>query len=155
MNKIYYYSFKRFNLWLIFNIILVVKVFYCLIKCPIVFAYPQSYVILGCIFVSIAVWCYKYLLKHSVAYVNDKSIQIDHCNPLNWEDIASTEEKVVYCGFSKMPVLILHPKKGIDYKYNFLQKHNSGFTPFSIPLYDVMKPEDQKELVDLIKKKVK
>lgn len=155
MNKVYYYNFKRFNLWLIFNILLVAKVIYCIKKCPIVFAYPQSYLILGCIFVSIAVWCYKYLMKHPLAYVNDKGIKIDHCNPLDWADIESTEEKVVHCGFSKMPVLILHPKKGIDYKYNFLQKHNSGFTAFSIPLYDVISDKDREELVNLIKQKVK
>ena len=69
--------------------------------------------------------------------------------------IESTEEKVVHCGLSKMPVLILLPKKGIDYKYNFLQKHNSGFTAFSIPLYDVISDKDREELVNLIKQKVK
>ena len=43
------------------------------------------------------------------------------------------------------------PKEGIDYKYNFLQKHNCDFTPFSIPLYDIMDTKDRDELVALIK----
>ncbi|MBR1601029.1 MAG: hypothetical protein IJ677_05560 [Alphaproteobacteria bacterium] len=155
MNKVYYYSFKRLNLWLVFNILLVAKVIYCVLKCPTIFTYPQSYVILGCVFVSVAAWCYKYLLKHPMALVSDKSIKIDHCNPLDWKDIERTEEKVVRCWFKKMPVLILHPKKGIKYEYNFLQKHNCDFTAFSIPLYDIIAPEDRDELVKLIKQKVK
>lgn len=153
-SKIYYYQFKRLNCWLLFNILLVAKAVYCAIKHPVVFAYPQSYVLLACIFVSVAAWCYKYLLRHPVALVTSESIKIDHCQPLKWKDIESTEEKVVYCGFKKMPVLVLNPKKNIDYKYNFLQKHNSGFTAFSIPLYDVMTPEDKDELVDFIHKKI-
>jgi len=155
MSKIYYYRFKRLNCWLLFNLLLIAKAVYCAIKCPIVFAYPQSYVILGCIFVSVAAWCFKYMLKHPMAYVNEESIKIDHCNPLKWEDVESTEEKDVYCGFKHMPVLVLNPKKGIDYKYNFLQKHNSGFTAFSIPLYDIVDPNDRDELVKFIKQKVK
>lgn len=155
MSKIYYYRFKRLNCWLIFNILLLAKVVYCVVKCPVVFAYLQSYVILACVFVSVALWCYKYLLKHPMAVVNDESIKIDHCEPLKWKDIASVEEKDVYCGFKHMPVLVLNPKKGLDYKYNFLQKHNSGFTAFSIPLYDIVAPEDRDELVKLIKRKVK
>ncbi len=154
MSKIYYYRFNRLNCWLIFNLLLIAKAVYCAVKYPVIFAYPQSYVILGCIFVSIAAWCFKYLLKHSVAYVTEDSIKIDHCNPLKWKDIESTYEKDVYCGFKKMPVLVLKPKDGIDYKYNFLQKHNCDFTPFSIPLYDIMDTKDRDELVALIKQKV-
>lgn len=153
--KIYYYHFNRLNCWLLFNVLLVAKAVWCVFKCPVIFAYPQSYVLLACIFFSVAAWCYKYLLKHPVALLTDESITIDHCAPLKWQDIESTEEKDVYCGFKKMPVLILKPKKDIDYKYNFLQKHNSGFTPFSIPLYNIIKPEEQKELVQAIKEKVK
>jgi len=155
MSKIYYYNFKRFNCWLIFNIILLVKAVYCVVKCPIIFAYPQTYVLLLCLFVSIAAWCYKYLLKHPVALVSDESIKIDYCKPLKWEDIESVEEKDVYCCLTKKKVLVLNPKKGIDYKYNFLQKHNCGFTAFSIPLYGIIKPEDLEELQKIIKSKVK
>lgn len=155
MNKIYYYRFKRFNLWLLFNILFSVKMIYCIVKYPTVMTYPQSYVLIGCLFVSIAVWCYKYILVHPMAIVTHEGIKIDHCNILKWKDIEGTEEKIVYCGFQKMKVLILKPKQDIDYRYNFLQKHNCGFTPFSIPLYGILSKEDEKELVDLINNQIK
>jgi len=154
MNKTFYYRFKPFNLWLIFNILLVIKAFYCIIKHPAILIYPQSYIILACILISILVWCYKYLFKHPLATVSDKGIKIDHCQILKWKDIESTEKKDVYCGFKHMPVLVLNPKKDIEYKYNFLQKHNSGFTAFSIPLYDIVAPEDRDELIELIKQHI-
>lgn len=155
MNKIYYYSFKRFNAWLVFNILLVAGAVWCAAACRNVFIYPQCYVLLGCVVFSVAVWCWKYLLPHVMAYVTDEGIKIDHCNMLKWQDIKATEVKEVSCGFKKLKVLVLIPKDGIDYKYNFLQRHNCGFTPFSIPLYDVLSPADQKELTGVIKSKVK
>lgn len=154
-DKIYYYHFKRLNLWLLFNLVLIIKAIYCIMVHPKIMMYPQSYVILGCIFVSVAAWCYKYLLRHPMALVTDEGIKIDHCEMLKWQYIASTEERVVHCGFQKMKVLVLHPKKDIDYRYNFLQKHNCGFTAFSIPLYGIITPQDEQELVALIHKKVK
>ena len=89
-----------------------------------------------------------------MAIVSDEGIKIDHCRILKWKDIESTEEKDVLCGFKHMPVLVLTPKKDIEYKYNFLQKHNSGFTAFSIPLYDIVAPNDRDELIELIKRRV-
>jgi len=38
---------------------------------------------------------------------------------------------------------------------NFLQRHNGDFTPFSIPLYEIVSPEDAAELTEIIAEKVK
>lgn len=45
------------------------------------------------------------------------------------------------------------PKEGIDYKYNFLQKHNGEFTPFSVPLYGILSKEDEEKIVEVIAEK--
>lgn len=154
MTKTYYYHFKKLNLWLILNILLLLKMIWCWYYCPFIRFYPQTlwfFVLIGFSFVA---WGYKYLIKHPVAVISDEDIKIDHCEPLAWKDIASAEERIIRC-WGKKRILVLLPKQGINYKYNFLQKHNCDFTPFSLPLYGIMKPEDEKELTEIVAKKVK
>lgn len=74
--------------------------------------------------------------------------------PLPWADIRAAEEKTVKCGLRKYRVIVLEPKEGIDYRYNFLQKHNCRFSPFSIPLYGILSDEDIAEIKRLISEKV-
>lgn len=134
--KSFYYKFNPLNFWTILNLVLMIGFVYavyncyCLVYCP-----WQTWFMLGGLGVSTALWMYKFALKHRMALIDDKSIKIDHCEPIAWDDIESAEEKIVRCGFKNRKVIILKPKKGIKYKYNFLQKHNAGFSPFSIPLY--------------------
>jgi hypothetical protein len=116
--------------------------------------YPQMWIIFGCVFFSWGVWYYKYIHPQTMAVITDESIKIDHTNPIKWKDIAYAEENDVYCCFKKHRVLALIPKENIDYRYNWLQKHNP-FPPFSIPLYGLLKKEDEEELVSLVLKKVK
>ena len=40
------------------------------------------------------------------------------------------------------------------YSYNWLQKHNCTFGPFAIALYGIMTPEDEKEIVKIVKSKI-
>lgn len=49
--------------------------------------------------------------------------------------------------------MTLVPKDGISYRYNFLQKHNGDFTPFAIPLYGLLSPEDEKEIAEIVAEK--
>ena len=154
MSKTYYYHFKKFNFWLVLNLLLLCKMLWCWHYYPFIRFYPQTpwfFVLIG---VSFVLWGYKYLLKHPLAVVTDKDIKIDHCQPLAWKDIASAEERIIRC-CGKKKILVLLPKKNLKYNYNFLQKHNSDFTPFSLPLYGILTPEDEEELTDLVAKKVK
>lgn len=89
-----------------------------------------------------------------MALVDDESITIDHCKPLYWKDVKDAEEKIVRCCFLKRRIIVLNIKEGVDYQYNFLQKHNGAFTPFSIPLYGIIGKEDEEEIVRIISAKI-
>lgn len=153
--QVFYYHFKPLNGWLVLNIVLLAMLGYCLAKCPCLLWWWQSQVLIGTFLFSVAVWGYKYLCRHTMAVIDDKSITIDHCRPLLWKDVESAEERLVRCGFRKLKVIVLIPKQGIDYKYNFLQKHNGDFTPFSVPLYGILTVEDEAKITKVIAKKVK
>jgi hypothetical protein len=153
-SKSFYYKFNPINAWMFFNIILIAIFFGALFWCPYLAYWPQIQVLIGVLGFSVAVWAYKYAFKHRMALIDDKTIKIDHCEPIAWADIEYAEEKIVRCCFKNRKVIILKPKKGISYKYNFLQKHNAGFTPFSVPLYGILSVEDEKEIVKIIKEKL-
>lgn len=154
--KVFYYKFNRLNAWFVLNAVLFIVTAHCLCCCPrLILYWWQMQVIVGVLIFSVLMWCYKYLLKHKMAVVTDDDITIDCCKPLCWKDIESAEQKEVKCLFGKYKVIILNPKSDIKYKYNFLQKHNCGFTPFSIPLYGIVAQQDIEELVNIIKNKVK
>lgn len=152
--KIFYYKFKKFNLWLVLNIAMCLFLAHCIYKLPCLLIWPQIQILLALFALSLLGWIYKYLCKLPMAVIDENSIKIDHNQPLKWQDIAEAEEKIVRCGFRDRKVLALIPKDGIDYKYNFLQKHNAGFGAFSIPLYGIISPEDEKEISEIVAAKV-
>ena len=155
MQKTFYYNFDWFNGWFALNTALLVVIIWSLVQCPCFFCVPQAGVLLAVFLVSIAFWSYKYLLKHRMALVTDEYIKIDNCAPLNWKDIIGAEERIIKCCGKQRKIIVLIPKKDIEYKYNFLQRHNGEFTPFSIPLYGILSAEDEKELTQIVSKKVK
>lgn len=89
-----------------------------------------------------------------MAIITEDSIKIDHTNPLVWKDIESAEERLVKCCGKERRVIVLLPKKDIQYKYNFLQKHNGDFTPFCLPLYGILAPEDEEKVFRIVASKV-
>lgn len=154
MKKTFYYNFKPLNLLLLFNTgitLLVGSCFWCGWR---ILLYPQMWIIIGSVIFSWGVWYYKYIHPQTMAVITDESIKIDHTNPIKWKDIDHAEEKDVYCCFKKHRVLALIPKENIDYRYNWLQKHNP-FPEFSIPLYGLLIPEDEKEITNIVSQKVK
>lgn len=153
--KIFYYKFNRVNAWLMLNLALTITLAYWSIRCVCLLYWIQTQILIGvCVFSWLA-WGWKYLLKHRAVVIDGEGIKLDYSRKLPWKDIARTEEKEVRCGFRRYKVLTLVPKKGIDYEYNFLQRHNGEFTPFAIPLYGLLSSEDEKEIVKIVKSKVK
>ena len=151
----FYYQFDKVNCWTIINASLTLMLVMCAIKCPCAYLWPQTiFLVLLCL-ASWGAWSYKYLKKQRCALVDEKGITLDHCQKLLWKDIKSVYEKKVSCCFRKYPILVLEPNEGIDYQYNFLQRHNGEWTPFSVPLYDVLSKADREALVQIIHSKVK
>lgn len=117
--KTFYYRFDKINAWFVFNTALLITMLYVSIKCYCLLFWWQTQVLWGVTVFSWLVWSYKYLLPQRLAVVDDKTITIDHCRPLAWKDIKNAEEKIVRCGFRRLRIIVLHPKKGINYRYNF------------------------------------
>lgn len=153
--KVFYYHFDWVNAWFVFNSAYLITMIYGSVQCPCLLYWWQAQVLWGTCLFSIGVWAWKYLLKHRLAVFDDEGIIIDTCNPLKWDDVEKAEERIVRCCFKKLKIIVLIPKEGIDYKYNFLQRHNGDFTPFSLPLYDVVTKEDAAAMSKLVAKKVK
>lgn len=153
--KIFYYHFNPFNFWLLLNCFISYILLCCAFKYTYCCRWSEFYVLCGLMIVSWGLWIFKHLMKQVLAVITDESIKIDHCNPLPWKKIKNAEERIVHCFFKKFKVIILVPKKGIKYKYNFLQKHNGEFSPFSLPLYPVITKEEASELKKIISSKVK
>lgn len=105
--------------------------------------------------VTLLLWGYKYLCKHTLAVVSETGIKIDHCQILRWDDIVSAEYRQARCCFRRLPIIILRPRQGLKYHYNYLQKRcaKMDFTAFSIPLYDITK-EDSRILQQIIAEQV-
>lgn len=154
MRKTFYYQFNPVNLWMALNASLAITLGWCLTRCPCLLYWRQTQILIGVAAFSILAWGYKYALKHKMAVVTDEDITIDHCAPLKWKDVASAEERLVRCGLRKLKVIVLMPKEGLDYKYNFLQRHNGGFTAFSIPLYGIISRADAEEISTIVADKV-
>ncbi len=153
--KSFYYQFNPINVWLVFNAVMTIIFGYALFKCPCLFYWWQSWVLIGVLAFSIAMWTYKYAFRHRMALIDDKTIKIDHCQPLAWKDVEYAEEKIVRCGWKKYKIISLVAKKGINYKYNFLQRHNCEFGAFSVPMYGIISDKDAKEIKKIIADKVK
>ncbi len=153
---VFYYKFKKLNGWLCFNAIFGVLLVYACFCCPYMIFWRQMHVLWGCFLFSSALWCYKHFCKQRLAVITDEFIKIDHCAPLYWNDIVKAEERNVRCCFKKLRVIVLLSRQPFDdYPFNFLQKHNGEFTPFSIPLYDIVSDADIKKIRRLISKHVK
>ena len=135
--KIFYYRFNKLNAWLILNLALTITLVYWGVRCPCLLFWGQTQVLLGVCLLSWLAWGWKYVLKNKAVVVDDEG----------------TEEKDVRCCFRNCRVLTLVPKDGISYRYNFLQKHNGDFTPFAIPLYGLLSPEDEKEIAEIVAEK--
>lgn len=153
MNKTFYYNFKPLNAFLLFNIVITALVGSCFMCGWQILYWPQMWVLIGTVLFSWGVWYYKYIHPQVMAVVTDQSIKIDHTHPLKWQDISYAEIKDVPCCFKKYRVLSLVPKENVDYKYLWLQKHNS-FPPFSIPLYGLMTKDDEDKISEIVAKKV-
>lgn len=154
MNEIIYYHFKKNYTWLILNILALAALCSC-IFCSLSYAFWWEFQILfGLLIFSLLLWIYKYALKQTMAIITDDTIKIDHTNPIAWNDIEIAEERIVNCCGKKRRVIVLIPKKDIDYKYNFLQKHNGEFTPFCLPLYGILTSEDEEKIFRLVAHKV-
>ncbi len=151
----FYYNFKPINAWLFFNILFTIGLLHCVFCWPSLVLWRQTQILIATFLFSWGVWGYKYLKKHRVALITEESISIDHCEKLYWKDVKHAEERVVRCFFHKMKVIVLIPRKNIEYKYNFLQKHNGDFTPFSLPLYDAVSQKDAEKMIKLVEEHVK
>ncbi|MBR1604679.1 MAG: hypothetical protein IJ660_01060 [Alphaproteobacteria bacterium] len=152
--KIFYYHFKPFNFWLFFNILVLLFILGNCLCCPFLWHWPQTYIMLITILASWGLWIYKHCVQQILAVITDESIKIDHCQPLLWKNVISAEERIVWCGVRKLKIIIFNTREDMDYRYNFLQKHNGGFTPFSIPLYDVVPTSDAEQIKAEIIKRV-
>ena len=153
--KNFYYHFDWLNAWLILNAVLLIMLIYIGICCPRLYYWPQTQILVGTFLFSCLMWYFKCIYKHRMAEITDDYIKIDHTQPLYWHDIDYAEEREVWCCFKKRKLLVLLPKNNINYQYNFLQRHNGAFTPFSIPLYGILTPEDEKEIISIISQRVK
>ena len=159
MQKIYYYHFNKFDecFWAMM-IAFVWAIFCCHYFCCgsgradcsgsccaawAVFAFAAF------------LWGYKNVLKQKAVVITDKDIKVDHSKPLPWKDIKDAEIKTVNLCGRDMKVLALNPKKGINYTYSWLQKHNANFGPFPIPLYGLLTEKEEKEILQIVKKHVK
>lgn len=153
--KVFYYHFRKMNGLAAAAGIVALMLVYCAVKCPFLFYWPQVQVLCGVFVFACLMWGYLCLLPHRAVVIDNQSIKIDHCRPLLWKDIKNFEEKVVRCGWQKRKVLVLNPKKNIKYHYNFLQKHNCGFSAFSIPLYHILREDDERQIMELVAARVR
>lgn len=146
MQRTFYYRFKKVDA--VFVLLMLELAFVLLMG--------LSYFALWfAILLTALVWGYKNIIKHPAVVITDKDIKVDYSNPLVWKDIASAEIKTVrLCGKDKK-ILSLNPKTDIQYHYSYLQKNNADFGPFPIPLYGILSPEDEKEIIHLVGEKVK
>ena len=154
-SKNFYYHFKPLNFWLLLNII-----FTCIIACCFANFHSwhylsQFYILIITVIISWAAWIFKHCFKQCLAVITDEYIKIDHCQPLLWENVIDAEEKIIKCCFKEFKIIILNTKPDMKYKYNFLQQHIRYFTPFSLPLYEVISKEDATVLKEIIADKVK
>ena len=145
-SKKFYYQFKRIDSFLI-----VALLDFILLCCL-----GLSHSLLWILFIgTMGLWIYKNFFPQTAVIITDDFIKIDKSNPIRWKDIKSAEFKEVRLFFKDKKVLSLIPQKNIHYAYSPLQKNNCYFGPFPIPLYGILTPEDEEEIIRLVQKKVK
>ncbi len=144
--RTYYYHFNKCDttFWaMIMALIIAIISTYCCCFCG-----------WGLFIVTVLLWGYKHI-KHKAVVITDKSVKIDHCEPLAFKDIKKAQIKTVQMGCKKYQILSLTPEDRIKYRYNWLQKHNGTFGAFAIPLYGILTPADEKEIIKIVKGKIK
>lgn len=146
MQKTFYYRFKKFDGCL--AILILEIIFLCLVGISTSFLWLIMALTIG-------VWGYKNIVKHPAVIITDTDIKIDFSDPIKWQDIQSAEIKTVRLCNKDKKILALVPKKDIQYRYSYLQKNNCNFGPFPIPLYGVLTPQDEEEIIRLVGKKIK
>ncbi len=154
MQETIYYHFKKNYIWLMLNVMALVLIASCLLKSLSYACWWEFQVLTGLFIFTLLIWIYKYAIKQPMAVITDETIKIDHSNPIAWKDIELAEERMVKCCGKERRVIVLLPKKGLDYKYSFLQKHNGEFTPFCLPLYGILTPEDEEKVFRIVAEKV-
>lgn len=95
------------------------------------------------------------VFPQKLAVVTNKSIKIDHNEPLLWQDVEYAEELRTN-SYSPRSIIRLIVKEDAKYNLTFMQvlcKKNL-YTAFSIPLY-AMTAEDVEKIRDLVKKHTK
>lgn len=152
--QVFYYHFRPNYVWLILTLLLLWFVLILLCRFPAIVYWWEFWGLLGSGIYSLALWSFKYLIKHKMAVIDDKYIKIDHCRPLPWRLVACAEKKTARCCFKKLPIIVIRTKKPINYSYNLLQKMCSkmDFTAFSIALY-ALTPSDVKKVTEIISRK--
>lgn len=146
MKKTFYYRFNKIDICLI--LLLAESFFICLMGLN----HPILWLTL---LLTTIVWGYKNIIKHAGVIITDENIKIDYSKPISWKDLKQAEIKTIrLCGKDKK-ILSLVPKKNISYKYSYLQKNNCDFGPFPIPLYGLFSASDEKEIIELVSKKLK
>lgn len=151
----FYYHFQKNWFWLLSNLLMLALLVSCALRHPALWLWPQMQILLGLFTLTLLMWGYKYLLKIPVAFVSNEGIKIDHSRLLPWQDIAAAEYRTARCCFRRLPLIVLLPRPGIKYRYNFIQRHiiDSDFTAFSLPLYHIT-AEDAAALTQIITKRV-
>lgn len=99
-------------------------------------------------------WVYKNLWRQKAVVITDHDIKIDHTNPLLWQDIQNAKIQTVRLCGREMKILSLIPKQNIQYRYNYLQRYNGAFGAFPVPLYGILTPADEQEIIQIVKKYV-
>ena len=98
---------------------------------------------------------FVFVFPQKLAVVTNKSIKIDHNEPLLWQDVEVAEE-IRTNSYSPRSIIRLIVREDAKYNLTFMQvlcKKNL-YTAFSIPLY-AMTAEDVEKIRDLVKKHTK
>ena len=146
----FYYNFKGNALLFILNTLLTV-----FLICGFEFAFlSHDFALSGsaailCMLVWIF-WIWKNILPHKAVVIDDEGIRIDHCQKLKWKDIDYAEYKTVRCCFINRKIISLVPKADADIKLNLMQKGQNPFPPFSIPLYGILRKEDEEAIIKAV-----
>lgn len=104
--------------------------------------------------IAAGLWAYKNLWRQKAVVITDNDIKIDHANPLLWQDIQNAKIQTVRLCGREMKILSLIPKQNIQYRYNYLQRYNGAFGAFPVPLYGILTPADEQEIIQIVKKHV-
>jgi len=94
---------------------------------------------------------FKQLLEEAKTFVNKV---YDPNPPQIFYQMSYPMEELEELEPSFSEILFEFIKEKVKYSYNWLQKHNCTFGPFAIALYGIMTPEDEKEIVKIVKSKV-